>query len=85
MFYVSGLKPFLFNRPPTETLLKNCLYQGWIQGVAIGAIAPQKPTRVTFFTIILHNSETSIRDIRPFCCPLFCNSSVMKHTSSLLK
>ena len=35
---------------------------------AIGAIAPLplKPTKVNFFTIILYNSENSIRGIRPF-------------------
>jgi len=28
---------------------------------------PQKPTKVTLFTIILYNSENNIRDIRPSC------------------
>jgi len=37
------------------------------------------------FTMILYNSENSIRDIRPFCRPLFCHSSVVKYTSSLLQ
>jgi len=47
-------------------------------GGAFGAIAPSKPTKVTLFTMILHNSENSIRDIRPFCRLLFCHSSVLK-------
>jgi len=34
--------------------------------------------------MIFFNSENSIRDVRPFCCALFCHSSVVKHTSSLL-
>jgi len=35
--------------------------------------------------MIFYNSENSIRDIRPFCRPLFCHSSVVKYTSSLLQ
>jgi len=50
-----------------------------------GAIAPLKPTEATSFTIILYNSENSTRDIRPFCLPSFCHSSVVKYTSSLLQ
>ena len=51
----------------------------------IGALAPLKPTKVTFFTMILNNSENSIRDIRPFYRPFFCHSSVVKYTSSFLQ
>jgi len=41
-------------------------------GVAIGAIAsPKKPTKVTFFTMIVYNLDNSIRDTRPFCLTLF--------------
>jgi len=47
----------------------------WIRGAsrggAVDAIAPLKPRKVTLFTIILYNSENSIRDIRPFRRPLF--------------
>jgi len=39
-----------------------CRGQGRIQR-AIGAIDPLKLTKVTFFTMILYNSENSIRDI----------------------
>jgi len=46
-------------------------------------IAPLKPTKVTLITMILYTLENSIRDIRPFCRPLFCHSSVVKYTSSL--
>jgi len=49
------------------------------------AIAPLNPTKVSLFTMILYNSENNIRDIRPFCRPLFCHSSVVKYTSSLLQ
>jgi len=49
----------------------------WAQGGAIGAIAPPKTyTKAIFFTMILYNSQKSIRDIRPFCRPLFCHSSI---------
>jgi len=34
--------------------------------------------KVTFFTMILYNSENSICDIRLFCHPLFCHSNVVK-------
>jgi len=54
--------------------------QGRIQWGAVGAIAPLKPTKVTFFTMILFNSENNIRDVRPFCRPLFCHSRVVKYT-----
>jgi len=58
--------------------------QGQIQEEAIGAIAPPlKPTKVSFFTKILYNSEKNIPEIRPFCRPFFCHSSVVKYTSSL--
>jgi len=43
---------------------------------------PLKPTKVTLFTMILYNSESSIRNIRPFYRPLFLHSSVEKYTSS---
>jgi len=46
-------------------------------GGAIGAIAPPK-TYESSFTMILHNPEKNIRDIRLFCDPLFCRSSVVK-------
>ena len=45
---------------------------------------PLKPTKVTFFTIILHNSENNIHDIRPFFRHLCYHTSVVKCTSSLL-
>jgi len=51
----------------------------------IGAIAPQKPTKIALFTAILYISEDSICDIRLFFRPLFCHSSVVKYTSSLLQ
>jgi len=50
-----------------------------------GRSLPLKPTKVTFFTMILCNSENSVRDIRPFCRQLFCHRSVVKYTSSLLQ
>jgi len=64
---------------------KNAISGRGGSGGAIGAIAPPlKPRKATFFAMILYNSENSNRDIRPFCRPLFCHSSVVKSTSSLL-
>jgi len=53
--------------------------QGRIRGVVDSPAL--KPTKVTSFTMILCNSENSIRDIRPFCRKLFCHSSVVKYIS----
>ena len=36
-----------------------------------------KTTKVTLFTVILYNSEKSIRGIKPIYCPLFCHSGVV--------
>jgi len=55
---------------------------GRIQG-EIGAILNKR--KVSLFTQIFYNSENNIRDISPFCRPLFCHSSVVKYTSSLLQ
>ena len=58
------------------------LSQGRIQG---GDRPPKTYTRVTLFIMILYNSENGIRDISPYCLPLFCRSSVVKCTSSFLQ
>jgi len=44
-----------------------------------------RPAKVTLFTMILYNSENSIRDIKPFCHPMFGHSIVVKYASSLLQ
>jgi len=54
-------------------------------GGAIGAITPLKPMEVTLFTMIFYNSENNISDWKPFCRPLFCHSSVVQYTASLLQ
>ena len=46
-------------RPAAQTVLSS-------NGRNQGGIPPQKPTKVTLFTMILYNSENSIRDVRPF-------------------
>ena len=56
--------------------------QGRIQG---GDRPPPKIYKLTLFTMIAYNSENNIRNARPFCHPLFCHSSVVKCTSSLLQ
>ena len=50
-----------------------------------GAIAPPKTFELTLFTMIVNDSENSIRNTTPFGHPLFCHRSVVKYTSSLLK
>ena len=57
--------------------------RGWSRGGDWGDFPP-KTYESNFFTVILNNSENIIRDIRPFCRPLFCHCSVVKYTSSLL-
>ena len=57
-------------------------------GGAIGAIAPAPKTyEVTLFTMILHNSENSIRESRYTAVvrPLFGHRGVVKYTLSLLQ
>ena len=44
----------------------------------IRGITPLNHMKVTLFTMILCNSENSIHDIRLFCRPFFCHSSVVK-------
>jgi len=39
---------------------------------------PLKPTKVTLFTMVLHNSEYSIGDIGPCCPQLVCHRNVVK-------
>jgi len=56
--------------------------QDFLTRGSIGAISPLKPAKVTFFTMILNNSENNIRDLRPFYRRLFCHSRVMKYTLS---
>jgi len=51
----------------------------------VGAIASPKTYELTLFTMIVYNSENSIRNTRPFCHPLFCHRCLAKWTSSLLQ
>ena len=55
-------------------------WQGWVQEGDWSY-----PTKVTFFTMILHNAGNSIRVIRSFCRPLFYHNSVVKYTLCLLQ
>jgi len=50
-----------------------------------GAIAPPKTYEVTLFTMIVYNTENSIRNTKLLCHPLFFRRSVVKYTPSLLK
>ena len=65
--------PAELQSPPIENFLATVLHR-----------TPLKPTKVTLLTMILYNSENSIRDIGPFWRPLFYQSGVLKYTSSLL-
>ena len=58
--------------------------QGRIQGSDWGDRTPPhvKPKKVTFCTMLLYNSENSIRYLKPFCRPIFCHSSVLKYNLS---
>ena len=38
-----------------------------------------------FMHHVFHNFENSIRDMRPFCHPMFCHSVALKYTSSLVR
>jgi len=44
-----------------------------------------KTYELTLFTMIVCNSENSIRNTRPFCDPLICHRSFVTYTSSLLQ
>jgi len=74
-----------FNATPTERLqhMPKWFSQGRMYG-GIGEIAHLKPAKVNLLIMIVYISENSIRDIRLFCRPLFCHSSVLKYTASLL-
>jgi len=65
------------------TLAWHCT-RGWRRSGSRGAILP-KTYEVTFFTTILYNSENNIRHIRSFYRPIFCHSSVVKYTLTLLQ
>ena len=69
----------------TCTGLRNLLKKNRIrQHLARGRFRgdwPLKPTKIALFTMILYKSENIIRDIKPFCGPLFCQRSVVKYTS----
>jgi len=56
--------------------------QGRIQG---GGDPPPKAYESNLISHDFCNSENDIRDIRPFCRPLFCHSSVVKYTPFLLQ
>jgi len=53
-----------------------------IQGGWIGEIDPHKNSESNFAHNDFVNSENSMRDMKPYPCPLFCHSSVVKHFSS---
>jgi len=40
--------------------------------------SPETYESKTLFTMIFHNAEISVRDVRPFCRPLFYYSSVVE-------
>jgi len=61
------------------------IYSGGSREVRFGAIAPLKPAKVVSFTMVLYKPENSIREVRSFGLPLFCQSSIVKNTLSLLQ
>jgi len=54
----------------------------WAGADPEGSISSPKTCETIFFAM---NLENTIHDISPFCRPLFCHSSVVKYTSSLLQ
>lgn len=86
--WVPHLKGVVFRQPTGATLGKNRGIRPPSQadpgGVDWGDNSGLKLTKVTLFTINLHNSE-NICDIRPFLRQLFCHSSVVTSTSSLVR
>jgi len=60
-----------------RTFLASALFQERIHG---GRSLSLKSTKVTLFTVVFYNLENSIRDIRPFCRPLFFHSSDVKYS-----
>ena len=61
-FLTPGLIALYLAEDPAQSVLETGTDPG---GGAIGTISPLNPTKVTFFTMILYNSENSVRDIRP--------------------
>ena len=59
--------------------------QGRIHGGRAVRSPHPEPSKVTLFTIIFCNSEKNIRDIRSLGRPLFCQSSVVEYSSSLVQ
>ena len=55
---------------------RNLPKSGRIQGGNRGDRPPTTYGSITLFTMIFYNSNNNIRDIRLFCRPLFCHSSV---------
>jgi len=86
-YYFCGKCPRQSKKSTTIVSNRIIFYRCSQEGIrrAIGGIEPKKTTKVTLFTMNLYNLENSILDIRPFCRPLFCHSSVVKYTSSVLQ
>ena len=63
---------------------KGSYWQRRIQRVGcLGRLPPPKTYESNFIHHVFCNSESSIRNIKPFCRPLFCYNSVARCTSSL--
>ena len=77
------------NRKPIDNFVKRAYLRYFKARADPGGVVfwrsppPLKPTKVTWFTMILYNSENSIRDKRPLCRPLFCHGSVVTYISFL--
>ena len=77
---------WLLLRRAVEVCLKRmCSNRGGSRGGAIGAIVPLKTYESYFIHHDFYNSKNIIHDIRPFCRPLLCHSSIVKYASSLLQ
>jgi len=86
VFFYTELKQTVLNSWYVKTMgVRRGVKTGAKPGWAIEGIAFPNTYELTLFTMIVYNSENSIRNTKLFCRPLFCHRSVVKYTSSLLK
>jgi len=59
------------------------LSKSFLSKKAIEAVAPPK----TYESNLIHHDlvQNSIHNLKPFCCPIFCHSSVVMYTSPPLQ
>ena len=81
-FFSAALNSFLHVTIQNYQTYKRARRGGYKGCGRLGRSPAPNPTKLTFFTMVLYNSENKIRHMRPMCRPLFYHSSVVKYTSS---